>query len=144
MGRRSTVILLAAVLVLAGCGASQHRALPQTGAALAAAVRTDNPGGMAPSKYNVRCRKNACTIAWNDGLNATNGWAVVLPTLVDVAVDVPAVRQLVIRIRDSRSRRAAMFTCDPKIVRNATAPASTNPHAAHNLPGCLEFDRRLT
>jgi len=98
---------------------------------------------MAPSEFNVRCRKHSCTIAWNDRLDATNGWAVVLPTLVDVAVDVPAVRHLVLRIRDSRARRAATFTCDPKIVRNATAPASTNPHAAHNLPGCLEFDRRL-
>ena len=116
--RGSLLVVLAASLALTGCGAS--RAKPLAGAALAAAIRAANPGGHLPSKLKVRCHGHACTIAWNDLLDATNGWAVALGTVVEAETDpgLQSMRHLTVRVNDGRERRVATFTCDPRVMRS--------------------------
>ena len=143
-GRSALFVAFTTVLLLAGCGASSsHRAAPPTGAALAAAIRAANPGGNLPSKLKVSCHGHACTIAWNDLLDATNGWAVVLPTVVEAATDprLQSMRHLNVRIYDGRDRRVATFSCDPRITRGSAPWKSNSPR--EKVAGCLETDRRL-
>ena len=143
-GRSALFVAFATVLLLAGCGASpSHHAAPPTGAALAAAIRAANPGGHRPSKLNVSCHGHSCTIAWNDLLDATNGWAVVLGTVVDAATDarLQSMRHLNVRIYDGRDRRVATFSCDPRVTRST---ATVTSHSKRDkVAGCLETDRRL-
>jgi hypothetical protein len=77
-------------------------------------------------------------------LDATNGWAVALVTVVDAADDFGprSLRHLNIRVYDFRDRRVATFSCDPKVVRGTATVASHSKR--DKVAGCLETDRRLS
>jgi len=135
-GCRALLVLLTAVLVLAGCGASRTTA--PTGATLAAEILHD--GGFW-TDAKVSCTEHACNMAWTDRVfDARSAWLGASPEVLSIRWDdrLKSIRQFNLRIDDYHSQREAAFTCD---LRHKMRGNSTGPRPSDL--GCVETERKL-
>ena len=118
MSGRSTVVILAALLALAGCG-SHSSAKPLTGDALAASIRAR--GGLfdAPSPAAaVGCVGHACTVSLQGRFDTAQvAWLNVGGVVWSIEGDTEdgeySVDHLTVLLGDPDYHRVAVFTCNP-------------------------------
>ena len=134
---RALLIVLAASLVLAGCGASHVR---PTAASLAAQIRWD--GGPVGLKASCTTR-HTCTVTWPERVHdAHEGWLIAFGEVfgIDTDPNFHSIRHLNLRIEDQRTQRVTSFTCALKHRNVASADANTSPPRDW---GCVETQSDL-
>jgi len=110
----SAVAVLAASLLLAGCGAS-HATRTTTRATIAAEIRRDGGPFMETGDFNVSCpSRHACALTYNDGVfDRWANWLGVRTQVWSMDNDerYASVRHLHITVIDRHSGRVASFVC---------------------------------
>jgi len=135
------LVVLATSLMLAGCGSS--RATPPIGAALAAKIRSG--GAFLEAGSDVSCVGHACTIAWRGRVpNARVGWITAFGVLWSIQTDSDfrPVRDLSVKVSDTRSQRVSIFRCNRRHKLNL--PPSGSMDSLTSSPsdlGCVETER---
>jgi hypothetical protein len=108
---RRSLLVIAALLLLAGCGAS-HAKLAR--ATLASRVRDTAVLMGSGRDTKVTCGPHACTITWKDNVwGGRPDWLGAFAEVVDLEdhSQYPSVHHFNIRVVDHRRRRVASFTC---------------------------------
>jgi hypothetical protein len=129
------LILLPAVLGLAGCGAAHPK--PLTGVAALEAKIRDLPRDTR--RLTVSCVSRACTLTWNERVHDSHeGWLIARTTIGEMEdPDFFRMRHYRLRIRDLHTQRLWLFSC-----RRPRNPDRTDANWPYDL--CAQSVRPLT
>ena len=134
----AALAVVAAGLVLAGCGANHPKTL--TGAAAIEGKIREEPPAFVTRGWTVSCVSRNCTLAWNDRVHDTHESWLIAQTVI-ASMDDPyyrPMRHFTLRISDRHTERLWSFACRVDYPK----PSESDAHWPYDQ--CVQTVRPLT